>query len=187
MRFGARLRVEEQIEPDCEDCGVPALLLQPLVENAVKHGIAGLVEGGAIRLEAQRRGAGVAILLENAFDPESSAGRSLGLGLENVRRRLRVRYGEEAEMEAGPSGDCYRVSLREIRRALLKPKELTRGEPDRCVRKPFPRGEIALAKPSRSHIVSGGQAEGGGGESGAGMVSGWSGGSWRDKDSWRSL
>jgi LytS/YehU family sensor histidine kinase len=54
----------------------------------------------------------VTILLENAFDPQSAAGRSLGLGLENVRRRLRVRYGEEAEMEAGPSGDRYRVSLR---------------------------------------------------------------------------
>jgi hypothetical protein len=112
VRFGARLAVHERIGPGCEDCRVPALLLQPLVENAVKHGIAGLVEGGAIRLEAQRRGAAVTILLENAFDPQSAAGRSLGLGLENVRRRLRVRYGEEAEMEAGPSGDRYRVSLR---------------------------------------------------------------------------
>lgn len=112
VRFGARLTVEEHIEPDCEDCSVPALLLQPLVENAVKHGIAGLVEGGAIRLQAERHGGGVAILLENAFDPDSSAGRSLGLGLRNVRRRLAVRYGEAAEMEAGPSGDHYRVSLR---------------------------------------------------------------------------
>lgn len=112
VRFGARLTVEERIEPGCEECGVPALLLQPLVENAVKHGIAGLVEGGAIRLEAQRSGAGVAILLENAFDPESETRRSLGLGLRNVRRRLSVRYGDEAEMEAGPAGDHYRVSLR---------------------------------------------------------------------------
>jgi hypothetical protein len=61
-----------------------------------------------------------------------------------------------------PIPDMY---VREIRRALLKPKELTRGEPDRCVRKPFPRDEIAFGKPSRSHIVSGGQAEAGGGES----------------------
>jgi hypothetical protein len=58
------------------------------------------------------------------------------------------------------------IHVREIRRALLKPKELPRGEPDMCVRKPFPRGEIAFAKPSPSHIVYGGQAEGGGGESG---------------------
>jgi len=111
-RFGARLAVHEQIEPGCQDCRVPALLLQPLVENAVKHGIAALVEGGAIRLEAHRKGAAVAILVENAFDPESPPGRSLGMGLENVRRRLRLRYGEEAEFEAGPTGGVYRVSLR---------------------------------------------------------------------------
>src|ERR1041384_4742961 len=59
VRFGQRLRVEADIDPNCEDCGVPALLLQPLVENAVKHGIAGLLEGGAIRLVARREGAGV--------------------------------------------------------------------------------------------------------------------------------
>jgi len=112
VRFGARLTVEECIDPECRECGVPALLLQPLVENAVKHGVAGLVEGGAIRLEARRRGDGVTIVLENAFDPETAAGRSLGLGLRNVRRRLTVRYGEEAQLEAGPAGDRYRVSLR---------------------------------------------------------------------------
>ena len=70
VRFGARLRVEEEIESDCEDCAVPALLLQPLVENAVKHGIAGLVEGGSIRLAVRRIGAAVAITVENGFDPE---------------------------------------------------------------------------------------------------------------------
>src|SRR5580658_7219542 len=61
VRFGARLQVEESVDSACQDCLVPALLLQPLVENAVKHGIAGLVEGGAIRLTATRNGGGVRI------------------------------------------------------------------------------------------------------------------------------
>jgi hypothetical protein len=112
VRFGARLRVEEEIEPECEACGVPALLLQPLVENAVKHGIAGLVEGGPIRLAARRRGAAVVITLENAFDPEAAAPGKMGIGLSHVRRRLQVRYGDDAEFEAGPSGGVYRVVLR---------------------------------------------------------------------------
>ena len=52
VRFGARLRVEIDADADCDQCVVPSLVLQPLVENAVKHGIAGLVDGGTIRLEA---------------------------------------------------------------------------------------------------------------------------------------
>jgi two-component system sensor histidine kinase AlgZ len=112
VRFGERLRVEEEIEPSCEDCAVPPLLLQPLVENAVKHGIAGLVEGGSIRLAASRSGGNVCITLENGFDPEISASGSLGLGLAHVRRRLEVRFGADAIFDARAQGDIYRVTLR---------------------------------------------------------------------------
>jgi hypothetical protein len=112
VRFGPRLRVEEEIEPACEDCAVPALLLQPLVENAVKHGIAGLVEGGSIRLAAHRSGGSVSIAVENAFDPETPAPHNLGMGLAHVRRRLQVRYGEDASFQAGPADGLYRVVLR---------------------------------------------------------------------------
>jgi two-component system sensor histidine kinase AlgZ len=110
VRFGDRLQVYEEIEPECQECGVPALLLQPLVENAVKHGIAGLVEGGSIRLAAKRQN-GVSITLENPFDPDVRAG-STGLGLAHVRRRLAMRYGEDASVEARAEGSLYRVVLR---------------------------------------------------------------------------
>jgi two-component system sensor histidine kinase AlgZ len=112
VRFGERLHVEIDMAPDCEHCAVPALMLQPLVENAVKHGIAGLVEGGAIRLEARRVEGGVSISLENAFDPDAPPRPDLGLGQANVRRRLQVRYGSEAVFHAGPQGGIYRVELR---------------------------------------------------------------------------
>jgi hypothetical protein len=112
VRFGERLRVEEEIEPACEDCAVPALLLQPLVENAVKHGIAGLVEGGSIRLAARRVGASITITVENGFDPETPAPHNMGMGLAHVRRRLQVRYGEDASFDAGPADGVYRVVLR---------------------------------------------------------------------------
>jgi two-component system, LytTR family, sensor histidine kinase AlgZ len=113
VRFGDRLRVEEEIEPECRKCGVPPLLLQPLVENAVKHGIAGLVEGGSIKIGAKWRNGAVVITLENSFDPDgSSAPGRLGMGLAHVRRRLSVRYGEEAEMDAERSDGVYKVVLR---------------------------------------------------------------------------
>ncbi len=115
VRFGERLKVDAEIEPGCEACGVPALLLQPLVENAVKHGIAELVEGGSIRLAASRDGEQVVITLENAFDadePGPPAARNTGLGLAHVRRRLQVRYGTHAAFDARPADGVYRVVLR---------------------------------------------------------------------------
>lgn len=113
VQFGNRLRVETDIDPGCDECVVPALLLQPLVENAVKHGIAGLLEGGAIRLAAQRSAAGgVAITVENAFDPEAPPRTNTGLGLAHVRRRLQVRFGADAVFDAGVQGSLYRVVLR---------------------------------------------------------------------------
>ena len=112
VRFAERLRVEDQIDAECEGCAIPALLLQPLVENAVKHGIAGLVEGGAIRLSASRTNGSVAIELENPFDPEMPAPRSSGMGQAHVRRRLQLRYGDNAGFDAGGHEGVYRVLLR---------------------------------------------------------------------------
>jgi LytS/YehU family sensor histidine kinase len=112
VRFGARLRVEERIDTAASAIPVPALLLQPLVENAVKHGIAGLVDGGVIRLSAEKAAGGVAILIENDFDPAAAPGTGTGRGLAHVRRRLAVRYGSEAALEAAAAGGLYRVALR---------------------------------------------------------------------------
>lgn len=111
VRFGARLRVEEDVQEQCRSRPIPPLLLQPLIENAVNHGIARLAEGGWIRLEARCADGRLVIVLENAIDPEAPAGRSNGMGLANVRRRLEARYGDEARLEAGAAGDRYRVRL----------------------------------------------------------------------------
>ena len=111
VRFGERLRVEDEIEPGCESCLVPPLLLQPLVENAVKHGIASMVEGGSIRLSARLQETALRITVENPFDPEGAAARKTGLGLQIVKRRLQARYGDRAEMVTDLSGNRYRVEI----------------------------------------------------------------------------
>ncbi|MFN7992886.1 MAG: histidine kinase [Bryobacteraceae bacterium] len=111
IRFGTRLRVEQQIEPGCDTCLVPPLLLQPLVENAVKHGIASMVEGGAIRLAARREATALHIVVENPFDPEGAVARRNGLGLQIVKRRLAARYLDRADMSIENSGTRYRVEL----------------------------------------------------------------------------
>jgi hypothetical protein len=112
VRFGDRLKVEESIAAGSEDCLVPALLLQPLIENAVKHGVAGLLEGGAIRLFVRREGSRVAIDIENEYESEESPPGRAGIGQAHVKRRLAVRYGDDATFEIEPQPDVYRVSLR---------------------------------------------------------------------------
>ncbi len=100
IRFGKRLAVEESVEPSGKECLVPTLLLQPLVENAVVHGIATLAEGGAVRLEASRAGNRLRIVIENPFDPDAPARGSGGLGLKMVRDRLAALYGPDAMFAA---------------------------------------------------------------------------------------
>jgi hypothetical protein len=112
VRFGARLSLEEQIEPEALECLVPPLLLQPLVENAVAHGISNLTEGGWIRLSIDCDGRGdLVIMLENNFDPEMPSRRGTGMGLKNVRRRLDMRYGHRANFEVYNSGGRFRITM----------------------------------------------------------------------------
>ncbi len=111
MRFGARLKVEEQLDPSAEACLVPPLVLQPLVENAVTHGAATLVEGGWIRLETRREGGELAIAIENSFDPEAPRRHRTGVGLPNVRKRIAARYGATGRVDVRETGDRFRVHL----------------------------------------------------------------------------
>jgi len=111
IRFGARVRMEEDIAKEALAVHVPPLLLQPLVENAVVHGIANLVEGGSIRLRAQCANGNLAIVVENSFDPDAPARRRNGVGLANVRQRLQARYGKRATFGAGAEGDSFRVAI----------------------------------------------------------------------------
>lgn len=111
VRFGSRLVVEASVSEACADTPVPPLILQPLVENAVKHGIAGLLEGGAVRVSAGPSHGGVLIRIENPFDPASLPPSRTGVGLLNVRKRLSARYGDAARMRVHADGGIYRVEL----------------------------------------------------------------------------
>jgi two-component system sensor histidine kinase AlgZ len=112
VRLGSRLNLEETIAPETLQCLVPPLLLQPLVENAVSHGIANLTGGGSVRLEIAQNGTGdISILVENNFDPDMPPRRGTGSGLRNVRQRLDTRYGSRATFDVRTEGDRFRVAL----------------------------------------------------------------------------
>jgi two-component system sensor histidine kinase AlgZ len=111
VRFGERLHMEENIEEEAKRCQIPALLLQPLLENAVSHGIASMADGGSIRLQAQVQDGRLGIMVENDRDDEAPPRRKNGVGLKNVRSRLEARYGKDATFRVEPSEDRFRVSM----------------------------------------------------------------------------
>ena len=111
VRFGDRLRIERHVDGAAAQCRVPPLLLQPLVENAVTHGIAGLLEGGVIRLDVSRRDGRLSIAIENPRDTESPRPARHGVGLDNVRQRLLAMFGGTARLDTRADDGRYRVEL----------------------------------------------------------------------------
>jgi signal transduction histidine kinase len=106
-RFGSRLAVVWDVDPDARPVAVPGLLLQPLVENAVGHGLARVAEGGTVRISARRLGHHLEIVVEDDGVGPGPDPRRLfreGHGLDNVRQRLRTRYGPAAELRIERAG-----------------------------------------------------------------------------------
>jgi sensor histidine kinase YesM len=111
VRLGARLRVERDIDPRCENCLVPPLIMQPLIENAVTHGVAPTLEGGVVSVHAERNGAGVRITVENPVEADTSTKSGSGMGLNNVRMRLANLYNGNARLDVTRDPERFRVEL----------------------------------------------------------------------------
>ncbi|GGY30611.1 histidine kinase [Rhodanobacter panaciterrae] len=110
LRLGSRLHVQRELDDLPADFPLPRLLLQPLVENAVRHGIQPLREGGEVSLRGQRDGNGIRIEISNPL-PNTPPAPGNGHGLDSVRRRIAYRYGPLAKVQAGPQGDRFVVLL----------------------------------------------------------------------------
>jgi two-component system, LytTR family, sensor kinase len=115
-RLEGRLRINLAISPDTFDALVPSLLLQPLVENAVRHGVALLVEGGTVAIRSELRNSRVHISVTNSghcnkhSDPNTSP-QAAGIGLTNTAERLRTLYGIDHRfaLEWPATGGCQAV------------------------------------------------------------------------------
>jgi sensor histidine kinase YesM len=111
VRFGSRLVFEGRLAAGCENIPVPSLILQPIVENAVNHGIAHLVEGGTIILSAERNASLLLLRVSNPCDAGRPRSKSTGVGLENIKRRLHTLYGDEARISITNGAREYVVEL----------------------------------------------------------------------------
>jgi two-component system LytT family sensor kinase len=101
VRFGERLKVSMDIASELLRAQVPNLLLQPLVENAIKHGIAKRAAGGTVRIKGVRHGGSLCLSLYNDGPDSPTDWRSTrtGVGISNLRSRLRILHGEESELQ----------------------------------------------------------------------------------------
>jgi len=112
LRLGPRLRVSWEIDRLPRDARVPGLLLQPLIENAIYHGIEPRPEGGTVSVAGELTGNLVTVVVRNPVAERQSEREGNRLALANIRERLALLYGELALVKAGRFEDEYIVTLR---------------------------------------------------------------------------
>jgi two-component sensor histidine kinase len=122
VRFRDRLAVRFEIDPAARERRVPALVLQPLVENAVRHGIGRLAKGGEVVIRARLAGDRLLLTVENdapgAQAAPAPARRGAGVGLSNTAERLRQLYGSAARLEVRRDDDAHYRAEIEIERSV---------------------------------------------------------------------
>jgi two-component system LytT family sensor kinase len=121
VRFGDKLRFEKDVDADTLDMIVPSMLLQPLVENSIKHGLSSKVEGGTIRIRTRRSESKLHLLVEDdgIGIPEARLASLLdqGIGVSNVNERLKVLFGNDYRMwiDSQPGqGTCIQIEMPEL-------------------------------------------------------------------------
>ena len=113
LRLGPKLRTEIQIDSSALHATIPLLSLQPLVENAVKHGVASRVSSGFVRVTIRNTDAGILVEIANSGECDARAlmNSTNGIGLANVRRRLALCYGEQTCFQARVEHGITKVSF----------------------------------------------------------------------------
>lgn len=112
VRFGHRLETILEIDPETDQLKIPQLLLQPLVENAIKHGLYGVTGDVLIKIRAQYKTGNLEISIENPFSPDSGKAKGSGFGLEVVARRLFLIFGRNDLLDTSEDGHIFTVQVK---------------------------------------------------------------------------
>lgn len=110
VRFGDRIRVEWSLDAAASAAKLPPLLLQPLLENAVKHGVEPSAEGAQIRISTERRGSRAVIKVTNSV-PAGQGEAGSGLALNNVRERLELLHDVECQFQSSLKDGIFQVRI----------------------------------------------------------------------------
>ena len=125
VRFGEKLKFEKEIEPATLDRLVPSMILQPIIENSIRHGLANKVEGGTVRLRAWLEATRLNISIEDdgvgIEEEKLSALFESGIGVSNVNERLRVLFGAGYSLDVNSTageGTRTRIQIPELEEIL---------------------------------------------------------------------
>ncbi len=110
-RFGDKLNYQPDITPDCLDKMLPTMILQPLYENAIKHGVYESTEPITLQVKAYNENNLLIILITNNFDPETPAKKGSGIGLKNIKERLRLTYQMDGLLYTNKTHNIFEVKL----------------------------------------------------------------------------
>jgi two-component system, LytTR family, sensor kinase len=111
VRFGNRLVIEDNINPKCLDYMVPSMILQPIYENAIKHGVYESIEPVVLQTFVQNHSDYILVSIINDFDEESVSRKGEGLGLKNVSDRLSLMYNKEGLLNFEKSNNKFTVKI----------------------------------------------------------------------------
>lgn len=111
-RFGKRLHVENQIGDLCYTKSLPGLILQPLVENAIKYGLYESIEKSHIEIECKCNNTLLEVILRNDYDPDLISNRGEGIGISNIKRRMGIIYNRDDLLSIHKENNIFEVTLR---------------------------------------------------------------------------
>lgn len=111
IRFGEKFEFIEEIETPCKNVEIPSMILQPLFENAIKHGVYESLEKITIKLRCGKENGYFKICVENNFDPEAVPKKGEGIGLKNIQNRLKLIYNQENLLKAEKLNNIFKVSI----------------------------------------------------------------------------
>ena len=111
VRFSDRLKVKKYVNPDCGEMMMPAMILQPLLENAVKHGVNTMLTSCIISLNAECNTSFLEITISNSFDPDAVPRKGTGTGLTNVKKRMAAIYGRSDLLSSKTTNEVFEIKL----------------------------------------------------------------------------
>ena len=111
VRFGDRIEFNENAGKEALGIEIPNMILQPLYENAIKHGVYESISKVSIELTAKREAGGIRIIITNNYDPDNIPAHSTGTGLRNIRRRLELYYGGKASIDTRKENGIFTAEL----------------------------------------------------------------------------